>query len=111
MLLAVRVGAISSTLHFRIRLSPHLGITGFHLAIASIHLSVPRHLLIHRMLSVSRASGSSDLAGVHFGLVSAHVFPVGLITSLQLVSVCSGLSCPRVSCSRALPVMLSHISA
>jgi len=81
LLLAVTVGAISSTLHFRIRLSPHLGMTGFHLGIASIHLSVSCHLLVHRMLSVSRAPGSSDFAGVHFGWVPANISPVALIIS------------------------------
>jgi len=56
--------------------------TGFPLGIASIHLSVPRHLLIHRMLSVTRASGSFHFAGMHFGLVSANISPVALITSV-----------------------------
>ena len=94
---------------FLLILSSHLGMTRFHLGIASTHLSVPRHLLIHRMRLASMTSGSSHFAGVHFRLVSAHVSPVALISGLQLVSVCSGLSCSSVTCSRAIPIMFSHL--
>ena len=94
---------------FLLLLSSHLGMTRFHLGIASTHLSVPRHLLIHRMRLASMTSGSSHFAGVHFRLVSAHVSPVALISGLQLVSVCSGLSCSSVTCSRAIPIMFSHL--
>jgi len=94
---------------FLLILSSHLGMTRFHLGIASTHLSVPRHLLIHRMRLARMTSGSSHFAGVHFRLVSAHICPVALISGLQLVSVCSGLSCSSVTCSRAIPIMFSHL--
>ena len=126
LLLAARLRAISAASHLRmfpsasllsahfflLMLSSHLGMTRFHLGIASTHLSVPRHLRIHGMLAVSRASLlASHFAGVHFRLVSAHVCPVALISGLQLVSVCSDFSCSSVICSRAMPIMFSHISA
>src|SRR4051812_3205575 len=84
----------------------HWWMTRFHLGIASTHLSVPRHLLIHRMRLASLTSGSSHFAGVHCRLVSVHVCSVALIFGLQLVAVCSG-----VTCSRARPIMFSHVSA
>jgi hypothetical protein len=84
-------------------LSSHLWMTRFHLGIASTHLSVPRHLLIHRMRLASLTSSSSHFAGVHFRLVSADVAPVALISGgLQLVSVFFGIL------PFSLPAMFSH---
>jgi hypothetical protein len=113
LLLAARVWAIPSASHLRmfpsaslrsahvflLMLSSHLGMTRFHLGIASTHLSVPRHLILHVRLA-SRTSGSAHVAGVHLGLVSPHVPPVALISCLMLVSVSSALSCSTVTCSR-----------
>src|SRR5262245_16917494 len=81
-----------------------------HLSATRSHLWNARHLILHMRLA-RRTSGSSHFAGVHFRLVPAHVSPVPLIFSLQLVCVCAGFSCPRVTCSRALPIMFSQISA
>ena len=105
LLLAARLRAISAALHFLWMRSAHF----FLLLMLSAHLPLlllPAHLLllIHRMLSAS----SGCVTGLHLRLVSAHVSPVALIFGLQLVSVRSGAS---ITCSRALPIMFSHITA
>src|SRR5262249_36824159 len=114
LLLSLRGRPISAS---RLRMLPsHLGATRSHLWIA-------RHLIPHMRLA-RRTSGSSRSAGVHFRLVPADVSavflfplfpdavsPVALFFSLQLVCVCAGFSCPSVTCSRALPIMFSQISA
>ena len=112
LLLSARLRAIPASClrmrcaHFFLLLSSHLRMTRFHLGIASTHLSVPRHLILHVRLA-SRTSGSAHVAGVHLGLVSPHVPPVALISCLMLVSVSSALSCSTVTCSRALlPIIL-----
>jgi hypothetical protein len=108
LLLVARGRAISSTLHLRATLSGHfllLTLAAAHhllLMILSAHPHLLHLLLIHRILFAT----SGCVAGVHFRGVSAHVLPVALIFGLQLVCVCS-----RLSCSSALPMTFSHIGA
>jgi hypothetical protein len=111
LLLTAWLRAISSTLHLGMALGVHflLLMLPAHLLLMMLRihlLLVMLHLLIHRMLPVSRTSGSAHVAGVHLGLVSAHVPLVALISRLMLVSVSSALSCATVTCSRALPIIL-----
>jgi hypothetical protein len=91
---------ISSTLHLGM-LAAHLSVT--HLLVAH---------LIHRVLLARITSGLSHFAGVHhLRLVSAHVFPVALMLVLHLVFVPCHFSGSAFTCSRALAIMFSHISA
>jgi hypothetical protein len=90
LLLAARVRVISSTLLFLLMLSAHLGMTRFHLGIVSTHLSVPRHLLIHGMLAVSRTCVLGCFV-MRVGLVSLTVVIVTVkIFSLVFVPVVLG---------------------
>jgi hypothetical protein len=73
--------------------------TRFHLGIASTHLSVPRRLLTHGMLAVSRASLLAAFAGTHFSLVALKV----LVVAGVFVPVFFGIH------SFSLPAMFSHV--
>src|SRR5205823_744761 len=64
-----------------------------HLLMMRGQLLMMLHLLIHRMLSVSRATMFGHLAGVRFRLVTSQVFSVALISGLTFVSFCCGFSC------------------
>ena len=90
LLLAARLRAIPASC-FRM-ISSHLGMARFHLGMLSTYLSVPRHLLIHRVLPVSRTAVLGSFTGVCFGLVS----PVSVIFGLELVPTFSSVTC---SCS------------
>jgi len=75
-----------------------------HLSVTRTHLGIARHL-IRRMRSVTGAtSSSSTFAGVHFGLISSSGSHVALISGLELVPVCSSLTC---SCS--LKITFSYV--
>ena len=84
---------------FLLMLSSHLGMTRFHLGIASTHLSVPRRLLTHGMLAVGRASLLAAFAGTHFSLVALKV----LVVAGVFVPVFFGIH------SFSLPAMFSHL--
>jgi len=114
LLLAARVWAIPSASHLRmfpsasllsahffllLMLSSHLGMTRFHLGIASTHLSVPRHLLTHGRLAVARASLLAAFAGTHFSLVALKV----LVVAGVFVPVFFAIH------SFSLPAMFSHL--
>ncbi len=99
-------------LRCRWRMFPsHLGIARSHLSVMRSHLWIMRHF-VHRMGPVSRTSGSGSFAGMHFGLVSpggSHV--VALSSGLELVPVCSGVSCPRclITCSCSLKITFGYV--
>ena len=81
----------------------------FLLLMLRAHLLVMRRMLIHRMLPASTA-GSGHFAGVRFALVSARVSLVPLISGLQVVSVCSGISCSLKIMFRYVPGFISTFS-
>jgi hypothetical protein len=57
------------------------------------------------MGSVSGASSPGSFAGVHFGLVSPSSSHVAVISSLELVPVCSGF----ITCSCSLKITFSYV--
>ena len=85
--------------------------------LAAAHLSIPRsHLLIvlhliHRVLLARMTSGLAHFAGVHLRLISAQVFAVALMLVLHLVFVSCDFPGSAITCARALPIMIAHISA
>ena len=84
----------------------HLRMLPSHLSVTRSHLGITRHL-IHRMRSVSGPSNSGSFASVHFGLVSpsaSHV-AVALISGVELVPICSSITC---SCS--LKITFGYVS-
>src|SRR5262245_58972464 len=64
----------------------HLLMRPSHLGVTHPHLWIARHF-IHSLRPVSCACRTAHFAGVHFGLVSAHVSPVQLISFVELVPV------------------------
>jgi hypothetical protein len=90
----------------------HLWMSRFHLGIASTHLSVPRHLLIHGMLAVSRASLLAYFAGTHFSLVALKVLLVAvkIFSFVPVPAILCGLFVPVFGIhSFSLPAMFSHL--
>jgi hypothetical protein len=92
LLLAARLRAIPSASHLRMFPSASL-------RVLSAHLSVPRPLLTHGMLAVSRASLLASFAGMHFSLVALKV----LVVAGVFVPVFFGIH------SFSLPAMFSHL--
>ena len=98
LLLSALLRAISSTLHLRmlpghfllLMLSAHL-----LLMMLRTHLLLMMHLLIHRVLAVSRASLLAAFAGTHFSVVALKV--------LVIASVFVPIH------SFSLPAMFSHL--
>jgi hypothetical protein len=70
----------------------HLRMFSSHLGIVRGHLRMMRHLLIHRMLPVSRTAGSGHFAGMDFCLVSLKVWFVPVIFGSYLVPVFSDIA-------------------
>jgi hypothetical protein len=59
----------------------------------------------------SATSSSGSFAGVHFGLVSPSGSHVAVISTLELVPVCSTVAYPRcLTCSRSLKITFGYVS-
>ncbi len=104
--LSLRGRAISSARLWT--LPSHLSVTRAHLGTMRSHLGLARpwsHLM-RRVTGTTSSSGS--FGGMHFGLVS----PGGsLISGLELVPVCSTVSCPccLITCSCSLTITFSYV--
>ena len=90
----------------------HLGVTRCRLGMLASHLRITRHLIC-RVGLAGTTPGSGHFARVRFGLVSATGSHVPLISGLELVRVCSSVTCfccLTFSCSSPLKITLVYVA-